>query len=239
MDYILSDQKKFTTVNLKDDTLLNFAINKEKHINKVLKKLVKPSRMTEKKQEIVKSCRQQTRCYDSYKVQKASVENCPQFRPILSVWNTPTYELAKLLVLIVKHLTTYKFTVKDSFHFTEEIVDQPDFFMSSLDVDSTFTNISLCTNELFKESETFGGLSKFEFKEVLSLATKYSHFIFYEIHFRHFFIFFLVYHEKKKKKKPGYNVVYSNIDHLFYYQPFTIENEKDNRMFFPDVNIIR
>ena len=57
MDYILSDQKKFTTVNLKDDTLLNFAINKEKHINKVLKKLVKPSRMTEKKQEIVKSCR--------------------------------------------------------------------------------------------------------------------------------------------------------------------------------------
>ena len=104
-------------------------------------------------------------------------------------------------MLIVKHLTTYKFTVKDSFHFTEEIVDQPDFFMSSLDVDSTFTNISLCTNELFKESETFGGLSKFEFKEILSLATKYSHFIFYEIHFRHFFIAFLVYHEKKKKKK--------------------------------------
>ena len=104
-------------------------------------------------------------------------------------------------MLIVKHLTTYKYTVKDSFHFTEEIVDQLDFFMGSLDVDSAFRNISLCTNELFKESETVGGLSKSEFKELLSLATKDSHFIFYEINFMHFYSAFLIYHEKKKKKK--------------------------------------
>ena len=107
----------------------------------------------------------------------------------------------KALRLIVKHLTTYKYTVKDSFHFTEEIVDQLDFFMGSLDVDSAFRNISLCTNELFKESETVGGLSKSEFKELLSLATKDSHFIFYEIHFMHFYSAFLIYHEKKKKKR--------------------------------------
>ena len=42
--------------------------------------------------------------------------------------------------------------------------------MGSLDVDSLFTNIALeitigiCTNELFKESETAEGLSKSEFK---------------------------------------------------------------------------
>ena len=53
-----------------------------------------------------------------------------------------------------------------------------------MDVDSLFTNIPLeetienCTNELFKESETVEGLSKTEFKELLSLATKDSHFIF-------------------------------------------------------------
>ena len=35
---ILSDQKKFSKVSLKDDTLLNFAINQEKHVDKVLKK---------------------------------------------------------------------------------------------------------------------------------------------------------------------------------------------------------
>ena len=56
--------------------------------------------------------------------------------------------------------------------------------MGSLDVDSLFTNITLeetidiCTNELFKESETIEGLSKTEFKELLSLATEDLHFIF-------------------------------------------------------------
>ena len=63
--------------------------------------------------------------------------------------------------------------------------------MGSLDVDSLFTNIALeetigmCTNELFKESETVEGLSKSEFKELLSPATKDSHFIF-DIHFGRF-----------------------------------------------------
>ena len=56
--------------------------------------------------------------------------------------------------------------------------------MGSLDVDSLFTNIPLeetieiCTNELFKESETVEGFNKSEFKELLSLTTKDSHFIF-------------------------------------------------------------
>ena len=56
--------------------------------------------------------------------------------------------------------------------------------MGSFDVVSLFTNIPLeetieiCTNKLFKESETVEGLSKTEFKELLSLATKDSHFIF-------------------------------------------------------------
>ena len=123
--------------------------------------------------------------YGSCKVHKASVGNCPPFRPILSALNTPTYKLAKLLVPILKPLSTNEFTVKNSIHFAEEIVDQQhDVFMGSLDVGSLFTSIPLeetigiCTNELFKESETVEGLSKIEFKELLSLATKDSHFIF-------------------------------------------------------------
>ena len=58
------------------------------------------------------------------------------------------------------------------------------FLTGSLDVDFLFTyipleeTIEICTNELFKESETIEGLSKSEFKEVLSLATKDLHFIF-------------------------------------------------------------
>ena len=182
MDNILSAQKKFTIVNLKDDTLLNFAVSQEKHVHKVLKKLIKSNSMAEKTRKLSKPvCNTPGVMYGSCKVHK------PPFRPILSTLNTPTYKLAKFLVPIVKALTTYKFTVKDSFHFGEEIVDQQsDFFGGSLDVDPLFTNISfeetieICTNELFKESETVGGLSKSDFKELLFLylASKDSHFIF-------------------------------------------------------------
>ena len=67
-------------------------------------------------------------------------------------------------------MTTNEFTVKDYSHFAEEIIDQQhDLFMGSLDVDSLFTNmpleetIGICTNELFKESETIENLSKTEY----------------------------------------------------------------------------
>ena len=56
--------------------------------------------------------------------------------------------------------------------------------MGSLDVDSLFTNIPLeetidiCTNTLFENTEKVEGLSKIEFKELLSLATKESYFSF-------------------------------------------------------------
>ena len=88
----------------------------------------------------------------------------------------------KILSANFETFDSYEFTVKYSFHFAEEIVDQSDFLMGSLDVDSLFTSIPLedtsgiCTNELFKESET--GLGKSEFKELLSPATKDSHLIF-------------------------------------------------------------
>ena len=155
MNDILSDQKKFSKVSLKDDT---FAINHEKHVDKVLKKFVESKSMTEKTRKSLKPVGTRPGImYGSCKVHKASVGNCPPFRPILSALNTPTYKLAKFLVPILKSLTTNEFTVKDSFHFAEEIVDQQhDLFVGSLDVDSLFTNIPLektieiCTNELLK-----------------------------------------------------------------------------------------
>ena len=123
--------------------------------------------------------------YGLCKVEKACIDNCPLFRPILTDLNIPNYKLAKFLVPFLKSLTTNEFTVKYSFHFAEEIFDQqPDFFIVSLNVDSLFTNIliektiEICRNEFSKELETVEGLSKSEFKELLFLATKASHFIF-------------------------------------------------------------
>ena len=74
-----------------------------------------------------------------------------------------------------------EYLVKDSFTFAEEIVEHDsEFLMGNLDVDSLFTNIPLeetiniCTNTLFENTEKVEGLSKIEFKELLSLATKES-----------------------------------------------------------------
>ena len=54
MNDILSNQKKFSKVSLKDTTLLNFAINQEKHVVNVLKKLVESKSMTEKNRKSLK-----------------------------------------------------------------------------------------------------------------------------------------------------------------------------------------
>ena len=84
-------------------------------------------------------------------------------------------------------MTSNEYTVKDTFVFADKIVEQdPEFFIGSLDVDSLFTNIPLeetfhiRTNTLFENTERVEGLSKIEFKELLSLATKESYFIFNE-----------------------------------------------------------
>ena len=43
MNNIFSYQKKFTMVDMNNETLLNFAVNQEKHADKVLEQLVEPS----------------------------------------------------------------------------------------------------------------------------------------------------------------------------------------------------
>ena len=74
--------------------------------------------------------------------------------------------------------------MKDLFAFVEEMVQKDsDFFMVSQDVDSVLTNlplhetIDICTNALFKSREKVR-VSKIEFKELFSLATKKSYFIY-------------------------------------------------------------
>ena len=56
--------------------------------------------------------------------------------------------------------------------------------MGSIDIDSLFTNIPLdetidiCINQLFENTDTVEGFTKSELKQLLSLATKESYFIF-------------------------------------------------------------
>ena len=106
-------------------------------------------------------------------------------RLILFVIGTPSYKLAKFLVPKLSSITFNEFTVKVSFSFAEEIVHlDSKLFMGSLDVDSLFTNtplvetINICTSLLFNNENVIEGISKSEFKNLLSLATQESYFIF-------------------------------------------------------------
>ena len=109
MNDILSDQKKFSKVSLNHETLLNFAINQEKHVDQVLKKLVESKSMTEKTRKSLKPVGTRPGVmYGSCKVHKASVGNCPPFQPILSALNTPIYKQIfsqlKILFILLKKL---------------------------------------------------------------------------------------------------------------------------------------
>ena len=116
--------------------------------------------------------------YGSCKVQKKSVDGCQPFRPILSALQTPTYNLAKYLMLTLEPLTNNKYTVKNLFNFVVE--QDSSNIMGTLDVDSLFANIPLeetieiCTNIVH-------GWQKSKFKDLQSLATKELYFIFNNI----------------------------------------------------------
>ena len=107
------------------------------------------------------------------------------FRPILSAIETPMYKIAKFLVPILKDLTCNECSVKDSFDFAKETLQQSsDCFMESLDITSLFTNIPLdgtinnCSNELFDKKQYVSNLDQASFEKLLVLATKESFFIF-------------------------------------------------------------
>ena len=75
------------------------------------------------------------------------IDNCFPFRPILSGIKTPSCNIAKHLVPILEPITTYKSTIKNSFEFAKEVIEQDSrLFMASLYVfleESLFTNIPL------------------------------------------------------------------------------------------------
>ena len=97
------------------------------------KKLVASNSISEETQRSLKPVGTRSGIiFGFWKVHKDIIDNCPPFRPILSAINTPIYKLAKFLVSVLKSLTNNGYTVKDSFAFAEEIVEQNfEFFMEA------------------------------------------------------------------------------------------------------------
>ena len=115
------------------------------------------------------------------KIHKPLINNFPKLCPILSAINTATYSWAKFFVPLLKCFTMNEYTLKDSFEFAKDIINQnSNCFMASLDVDSLFTNVPLdeiikiCIDELFKSEMTVPGLNKKEMFEMHSLTLRES-----------------------------------------------------------------
>ena len=186
MENLLSYQRKFEKVSLKNGAFLYFAVNQKKRKDTIFKDLLDSNSISKEMRKFVKQV--ETRpgiIYGKCKVHKQQVDGCPTFLPILLALQTPTWNLAKFLVPILNPFTKNKYTVKDSFQFAEEICEQdPTLSIGSLDVDSLFTNISLdetvdiCVNQLFENTDTIECFTKSELEQLLFLATKESRFIF-------------------------------------------------------------
>ena len=129
--------------------------------------------------------------YGNPKVHEPVIGNCPEFHSILSAIGIPTYKLAKFLLPTLSPLTANEFSVHDSFSFANEVSSFCcDHFMASLDVESLFTNIPLdgvidiCVNDLFADTNLIHNLDKNDLRELLTLASYESFFIFDEVLYR-------------------------------------------------------
>ena len=92
-------------------------------------------------------------------------------------------ESVRNLMGLIVGFSSFKYKVKDLIKHTTEIAEQESCnFISSLDINLLYIKINLnktteiCTNDLFENSEIVHRLKKSEFKDLLSSATKDSHF---------------------------------------------------------------
>ena len=81
--------------------ILNFAVNQEKRVDNIFKKLVATNSITQEARKCLKSVGTKPVIMNGLcKVHKNMIDNCSPLLPILSAIITPTYKLAK-----VKNLT--------------------------------------------------------------------------------------------------------------------------------------
>ena len=184
IEEILNDHTKCSNLDVQAGKEINYITNLEKRITTDLKLL--------KDKEIIgKATYKNIKPVGSIpgvlcelgKVHKEAKNGLPPSHPILSAIGTPIYKLAKLLLPFLTSLTQNVYTVRDSFHFAEEICKQdPNLYMASLDDHSLFTNISLdetidiCIDSLCKNDENSPEIPKDGFRNLFTVATKESFF---------------------------------------------------------------
>ena len=180
VENILSDESKFRNIGDPDFTTI---FRMEDKINRFLKFL---------KDKNIISNDTYNDLYSTgasygimYGLPKIHKDNTPM-RPILTSYNTSNYKIAKFLVPLLAHLTTNRYSLKNSGDFKQRILPQDsDLFMSSLDVESLFTNvpveetIQIILDKIFIHPDTiFHNFNRTDFRKLLELAVLDTAFIF-------------------------------------------------------------
>ena len=187
MKEIVQDESKFKKLGIRSDDeikCLKCILDQERNVRDTLYKYSATNKKRKadyfSKKQYWDLCPRGTRpgiLYGSPKVHKPVINNSPKLRPILSTINTSTYKLSKFIVPLLAPITTNEYTVNNSFSFAKEVQNfDASLHMSSLDIDSLFTNIRLeetiaiCVNTLYADGDMMNGYSKNAFREFLTLA---------------------------------------------------------------------
>jgi putative heme iron utilization protein len=188
---LLSDSTKFKVVNIKSGKEIRHIINQEARFQKVLSKLFKDKKITQKEFDKLNPIGSRPgRLYGLSKVHKPLVEGLPKIRPILSAIGTAGYNLAKFLIPLLSDAANGPLSISNNFEFNKQVLEQdPNLIMGSLDVEALFTSIPLdetidiCVNNIFTNKDLVNNLSKIDVKNLLNLATKESLFIFNGVYY--------------------------------------------------------
>ena len=142
---LLDNLRQFEKLSIDASKELNFILNCEQKVIDILKEIKNKNRINgDLYNKLHPVCSQSGVLYGLANIYKKVIDGCPNFRPIFSAIGTPTYQIAKFLVPILKDLTSNEYSVEDSFDFAKEILQQnSDCFMASLDITSLFTIIPL------------------------------------------------------------------------------------------------
>ena len=183
---IISDTAKFEKANIRCGKEIRHILNQEKKFRDIVNDLFKSGKISYKQREhLIPVGSRPVILYGLSKIHKPLVSGLPKMRPILSAIGTCGYNVAKFLVPILSPIVNGPFSITNSFSFNQDILGQnTSLIMGSLDVDALFTSIPLdetieiALEELFRSTEKINNLTKDDVRNLLTLATKESLFLF-------------------------------------------------------------
>ena len=110
LEEILSDEDKFEKATFEENKAnkeLRYILNMEETIKQTLDHFRRKNYITQNDYDkLAPSGGQPGILYGLAKIHKVVIVNCPPCRPILNAINTPTYKIAKFLVLLLEPVTS-------------------------------------------------------------------------------------------------------------------------------------